>query len=416
MKLRYLLVLALAGTCGLAPVAGAAESLRLPEAVARALASNPTVAAESARLQAVQARGSREALPPPYVVGGEFENFAGSGTLRGADAAETTLRISRVIELGGKRAARETLGQAEAGQQALRVRQAELDIASRTTARFIEVLADQQRLAQARERVAQAERTRREVAAWVQAARNPDTDLRAAELAVAEARLGFEHAEHELASARMALAASWGSATPDFDAVEGELQDLPEVDDFATLAARLPDTPEQRATRLQAETVAARRRVGEASRSPDLNLSLGLRRIEGLDDQGLVMSVSVPLGSRPRADFTLAEADAELAALEARREAGRLESQQLLFGKYQELRHARTEVEALRDAMLPTAEQALADSRRGFEAGRFSFQALAQAQDTLFRLRERAVEAATRYHLLLVEVERLTATAQDATP
>jgi cobalt-zinc-cadmium efflux system outer membrane protein len=58
----------------------------------------------------------------------------------------------------------------------------------------------------------------------------------------------------------------------------------------------------------------------------------------------------------------------------------------------------------------------VAASRRGFEAGRFSFYALAQAQDTLFRLRERGVEAATRYHLLLIEIERLTASAEDSTP
>ena len=401
MKLRYLLVLALAGTCGWVPLGQAAEPLRLPEAVARALAANPVVAVESAQLQAVQARTARDTLPPPYVVGGEFENFAGSGSLRGADSAETTLRISRVIELGGKRAAREALGDAQVGQQAQR---------------FIEVLADQRRLDYARERASQAERTRGEVSAWVRAARNPETDLHAAELAVAEARLEFEHAEHELDSARMTLAASWGASTADFEAVEGDLQALPEVEDFAALAARLPETPEQLANRLEAETVAARRRVGEASRSPDVNLSLGVRRFEGLDDQGLVMSVSVPLGSRSRAAYSLAEADAELAALEARREAHRLESHQLLFEKVQELRHARTETEALRDSMLPTAEKAVAQTRRGFEAGRFSFYSLAQAQDTLFRLRERAVEAATRYHLLLVEVERLTANAQDSTP
>ena len=48
-----------------------------------------------------------------------------------------------------------------------------------------------------------------------------------------------------------------------------------------------------------------------------------------------------------------------------------------------------------------------------FEAGRFSFVALTQAQKTLFELRERRTEATARYHTLLVEVERLTAAAQD---
>ena len=66
--------------------------------------------------------------------------------------------------------------------------------------------------------------------------------------------------------------------------------------------------------------------------------------------------------------------------------------------------------------MVPKAEQALAFTRRGFEAGRFSFLSLSQAQTTLFELRERLVEAYARYHTLLVELDRLTATTQDTLP
>lgn len=182
------------------------------------------------------------------------------------------------------------------------------------------------------------------------------------------------------------------------------------------MAARLPNGIEQRTAMLEAEAIAARRRTAEASAKPDLNLSLGVRRLEGLDDQGLVMSVSVPLGSRPRAAFSISEADAQLAALEARRDAQRIERHQALFGKYQELNHARTEFEILRTRMLPKAEQALSFTRRGFEAGRFSFHQVAQAQGTLFSLRERSIEAAARYHTLLVEVERLAAVAPESAP
>lgn len=416
MNLRCLLLLAVAGICGVVPWGRAAEPLRLEEAVARALASNPSLAAEAAELRAVQARAQREGLSTPFVVGGELENIAGTGALSGVDSAEMTLRIDRVIELGGKRAARQALGNAKVSQQQNLAESARIDIASRTTARFIEVVADQQRLKYAAERVEQAERTRRQVAAWVTAARNPESDLHAAEIAVAEAELDHEHTEHELASARITLAASWGALIPDFGTAVGDLQDLPTVESFETLAARLPMTSEQRASLLEAETIAARRRVAATSAKPDLNISLGVRRLEALSDQGLVMSVSMPLGSKPRAAYSVAEADAQLAALDARRDALRFERHQALFEKYQELNHAHTEVDSLRIRMLPMAEEAMTFTRRGFESGRFSFVSLAQAQTTLFDLRARAVEAAARYHLLLVEIERLTAVATEATP
>jgi outer membrane protein, heavy metal efflux system len=417
VNLRCLLVLALAGACGAVPWSGrAAEPLRLEDAVGRALASHPSLTAEAAQLRAVQARADREGLPTPYTVGGELENVAGNGTLSGIHSAETTLRIGRVLELGGKRAARLALGAAEIDRQRNQADTMRRQVASQTAARFIEVVADQRRLAYARERVQQAERTRREVASWVAAARNPESDLRAAEIAVAEAELEREHAEHELISARMTLAASWGGFEPDFGEALGDIDTLPAAESFEALAARLPATAEQRSSLFEARTIEARRRIAEAAARPDLTVSLGVRRLEASDDQGLVMSVQVPLGSRRRSAFSVTEADAELAALDARRDAQRIERHQELFERYQELGHARLEAETLRKTMIPKAEQAVAFTRRGFEAGNFTFLMLAQAQKTLFELRERSVEAAARYHSLLVEVERLTAGAQDVTP
>lgn len=416
MKLRCLLVLAVAGACGVAPLGRAAEPLRLNDAIARAMASHPTLAAEQAQLRAIEARANRDALPTPYTVGGDFENFVGTGALSGFKSVETTLRIGRVLELGGKREAREALGIAEINQQRNLAETARIEVASTTATRFIEVVADQRRLAFAKERVRQAERTRREVATWVAAARNPESDLRAAEIAVAEAELEREHAEHELQSARVTLASSWGSMEPDFDSALGEFEVLPQVESFESLAAKLPMTPEQRANQLETQTIEARRRVALASAKPDVTVSVGLRRLQALGDQGVVASASMPLGSRKRSGYSVSEADAQLAAVAARRDALRYERHQALFEKYQELGHARLEAETLRKKMIPKAEQAIAFTRRGFAEGRFSFIALAQAQKTLFELRERSTEAVARYHTLLVEVERLTAAAQDTTP
>lgn len=416
MNLRWLMVLALAGTCGVALDGRAAEPLRLEQAVARSLASSPSLAAESADLRAVQLRAEREGLATPYVASGDLENVAGTGAMSGVRAAESTLRLGRVIELGGKRAARQTLGDAEVARQRNIAEAARIDIASRTAARFIEVLADQERLALAREQTGLAGRTRDEVAAWVAAARNPEPDLRAAEIAVAEAELALEHAEHELDSARMTLAASWGSFEADFASVTGNLHELPGLESFDTLAARLPMAPAQRLASLEGEAIGARRRVAETSARPDINLSLGVRRFEALDQHALVMSVSMPLGSKPRARLAMAEADAQLAAVESRRAGQHAEAHQALFEKYQELVHARTEYEALHARMLPKAEQALAFTRRGFAAGRFSFVALAQAQRTLSELRLRSIGTAARYHLFLAEIERLTTLSAEATP
>src|SRR3546814_8536898 len=71
VNLRWLMVLAFAGACGAVPSGHAAEPLRLEEAVARSLESNPILAAEAAEVRAVEARAERAAMPTQFVVGGE---------------------------------------------------------------------------------------------------------------------------------------------------------------------------------------------------------------------------------------------------------------------------------------------------------------------------------------------------------
>src|SRR3546814_3091850 len=105
----------------------------------------------------------------------------------------------------------------------------------------------------------------------------------------------------------MTLAASWGSAEPDFPEVAANLGELPEVESFEVLADRLPETPMQRDALLQADAVAARRRVAVVVARPDLDVSIGVRRFEALGDQGLVMAVDMPLGSRTRSAEHMSE-------------------------------------------------------------------------------------------------------------
>jgi cobalt-zinc-cadmium efflux system outer membrane protein len=270
------------------------------------------------------------------------------------------------------------------------------------------VAADQERLALANEAVMMADGTRSEVARAVSRARNPETDLHAADIALADAELDREHAGHELASARLTLASSWGAFDADFPAVSFALRNLREPEPFETLAAKLPDAVLLRAAMLEEGMLAATVRVAESQARPDLALNLGVRRLEAFADHGLVMSVSMPLGSPGRGRLALAEARAGQSAQAHSRAALQADLHQLLFEKYQELVHARTEIRALDDALLPKARAALALAQRGFDAGRFAFSVLSQAQRTLFDLRRREIDAAARYHALSADIQQIT--------
>jgi cobalt-zinc-cadmium efflux system outer membrane protein len=396
--------------------ASAAEPLTRARAVQLAVERSPEVAADHLEAEAAAARASREGLGSPWIVSADLENFAGSGALTGMDAAESTLRLGRTLELGGKRTARQGLGAADVARRRHETQVSRLRVAALAETRFIEVLADQQRLQLAERHVELAQSARTEVARWVQAARNPETDLFAAELALADAELEREHAEHELASARVTLASTWGSRQPEFESAAGSLAELPEAPSLELLAKRLPESATQRGHVLDAEVAAGRRTLAQANAHPDLTMNLGVRRLEAFDEHGLVLSASVPLGSRSRASLSASEADAQIAATAQRQSASIADTWQAVYEKYQELLHARAEHTALREVMLPKSEQALNLAQRGFDSGRFSFAALTLAQNTSFTLRRRAIDAAARYHSLLVEVERLAAVIPEPTP
>jgi cobalt-zinc-cadmium efflux system outer membrane protein len=406
---RMGLVLALAGIVGGHAPSLSASSLTLEQAVDRALARNPSLQAQAESVRAAERQAEVLGLQPQWTVGGELENVLGTGAVSGIHVAESTLRLSRVIELGGKLAARERVGAAEVARQAQGIGRLQMAIAAQAAERYILVAGHQQRLAILRSHLALAEDNQALLARWIEAGRSSEAEARQAEIAVIGARLQVEDEEHELDAARVSLAALWGEIDPAFDVVSGRLDTLPAVASFAELEARLPASVEQLAFAADANALDAQRELAASAAKPDIAVSVGVRRLETVDDQALVFGVSMPLGSQRRSALGVARVDAELAALAARRQAAEWEARQQLYGLYRELEHARHVVETHQRETLPAAEAALAASKRGFELGRFGFLALNQAQQSLIDLRLSVLAAQQRYHTLLVSIDRLTA-------
>lgn len=386
-----------------------AEPLSLQAAIDRTLSHHPSLGAEAAALQATERQARLDALGPAPTLGAELENVAGTGSLSGVHSAEATLRLGRVFELGGKRAARESRGRAETARQANVLRQKRLDLATLATTRYIALAEAQAEVALAQRQIELARESEAAVRHRVERGVAPEGDASIARIAVVRAELEREHAGHEREAARFALAALWGeTAAPPLEAT-GALLELPALPDHDALAARIAATPEQQAFALEAERLEADRVVARAQARPDLSVSLGVRRLEALDDQGLVLSFALPLGTAHRSSYLVSKLDADLEAVAARRDAASLDARQRLFGQWQELKHARTEYESLSERMIPAAADALDATRRGYDEARYSAVQLLQVQTTLLELEQQRLAAAARYHRLLAEIERATA-------
>jgi outer membrane protein, heavy metal efflux system len=384
--------------------------LTLDAAIGAALQRNPALRSMEFELRAVAERRGQAAQQPTPVMGIELENLAGNGSLRGTRSLETTLALSQVIELGGKRAQRIAVAGFEYDRAAVERSAQQLDVLATVTRRFIDVAETQQQLLLARSVTTLAENTLASIRERVLAARSPVAEQNRATIALGRARLEEQKLMQQLLSAHRQLAALWGSSAPRFGDAQADLFDLPAVADFPALMAQLATQPTFLRFASEARLRDAQWQLTMAEAKSDLQVGAGLRRFEETGDTGVVLSVSMPLPLANRNSGAIREAAIRRDQVEVDRQAALDNAQAALFEFHQSLQQARLEVNTLRTDLIPHAEAALQQMQYGYERGRFSWLELADAQRELLLMQREAIAGAATYHRLLAEIERLTHT------
>lgn len=392
------------------PLSAAADGLTLREALARGLTGSPKLEAFSYSLRASEAERLQAGLRPNPAIGVEFENFAGSGEVSGVRGLETTLMLSQLLELGGKRQKREQAAAMRTGLVEADYDIARLDVLAEVARRFIHAVRDQYLLQVTESAVTLAEQNRAVVKQRVQAARAPRAEQNRAEIELARARIRLEHREHELLSAKRRLAAGWGSDSVDFDRLEADLFDLPATRDLDALLAELRSSPDLHRFLSERRLRESEFELAKARATPNARIGAGIRRLEALDDQALMLNFSMDLPVFDKNQGNIRAARERLEQVSVDEQARYIDAQAILFTTYQELLHARSEADMLRDVVIPQSEQALADFESGYQRGRFSYLELASVRREFIDVQSEAILAAADYHGYLIEIERLSGT------
>jgi len=385
----------------------AAESLSLAEALALALQKNPTLQVHSLGVRMAEARILQAGIKPNPKLSVEFENFLGDGAFSGTKGLETTLQLSQVIDLADSRkrsvetatASRDLVG---ADYEIQRI-----EVFSEVANRFTRAAVDEERLIIARNARELAEKAVEAVRARVKAGKTSSLELNKVLIPLALLKIDEEHAEHELATSRQALAASLGEVKPTFGQISANIMALPSVPEFSSLSARMEDSSVLARYALEARWREAQVRLAQSLRRSGPLLSAGLRRAEASDDVGFVAGVSMPLPVRDQSKGSVREARERRAQVDQLAEVARLEMHATLFAVYQEMVHARTALMLLREEIIPAAQEILALTNQGYRSGRFSLLELLDAQKSLIELRGRVLANAETFHLYVIEIERL---------
>ena len=383
-------------------------TLTLSEAFARVLSDNPELAMYPYDIRAAEARALQAGFRPNPQVSFEIENIAGNGEFSGTDSMETTLALSQVIEMGGKRPLRRDVGQWRRQTIERDYELARLDILSAAASRYLEVAQTQRLLAFARQ-VVDFTRTAENVAQQrFNAGSASRAELSRARTDFMQAKLAVSNLTVRLTNARRRLASLWGETSVDFNNVEAEIFALPPTPEFASIQLQLEQAPQ-----LQRFMTLERLRQAEldlaiARGRQDIEVGAGIKRVEGTGNTGLVFSFSMPLGVFNQNQGNITSARENLTKLDLEEKATRVKVFMELRNAFAQLEQARERVTLLRKQILPEAQQALMLIQEGYGDGRFSYLELVEARRQLLSFETEAVSAATDFHQTLITLETLT--------
>ena len=386
----------------------AAAPLSLDDAFARVADTHPQLRLFDARNDVLRAELERATLGPALVAGAELENAFGTGEASGLGGAEVTLTLASVLERGGKLDARRILANSRIDALAVEREAQRLDLLAAVARRDLDIVAAQQQARLAALDVAQRQGTVAAARERHVAGASPESVVFTAQAALARAELDKARAEERADAARQHLAALWGERAPGFSVVEQDATALPAIAGFDVLEDWLDRTPELAQFVGERRIREARLQLARSEATPDVDWQVGVRRLQESGDFGLVGSISMPLGTRSRAQPGIRAAEAELAALSVEREAKGLALYSTLAEAHGRYRVARIEVRRLGEDVLPRLAKAEAAAAQAYRAGAASYLEWATLQAEHTDARRQQLDAALAAHRALVEIQRLT--------
>jgi len=382
-------------------------ALSLRDALAAALVQSPALAATGYEVRAREAEALQAGLIPNPELGFEIENFGGTGELGGFNTPESTLSLSQLVELGGKRIKRRRVAEFEARAAGWEYEIQRIDVLSKTAADYVRLLAAQRRLRIADESHQLAQRVFDAVGQRVDAGKVSPVDRSKARVELAQADLDRDQAQRAAAGARIRLASNWGSTAPEFESITGDLDQTQSPPTLEYLLARVEHNPDLERWTAQAALRQAEVELALAQRIPNLTVTGGIRYFNDIDELAFVagLSMPVPIFDRNQGGVHAAR----LRALQGGRleDAAKVQIRTAIAEAFQVLDASYAGVVTTRDQILPSAELSFEAADEAFRQGKIGALDLLDAERTLFDARRQLTNSLTTYHLAVIATERL---------
>ncbi len=382
-------------------------NLTLSEALSLALVRNPELAAFSWRVRESEARALQAELLPNPRLEGEIEDFGGSGDFDDFEESESTIALSQLVEFGGKRARRLRVAELGSTLAAWDFESKRLMVLTQTTQAFVDVLASQERLALSQRSLDLAEQVLRSASERVLAGKSSPLEETRARIIVSKSRIAVERARRGLNGARVRLVSSWGSDTPRFDAVEGQLESIEPAPAFENMVMWVSENPDVARWVAEISDRQARIDLAKARAVPDVTVRGGVKLLGGDDDTAFVVGLSFPLPFFDRNQGGIQEAQFSEAKAREEQRAAELRVRTRLFSAFEALQSSHFAATSLQTDVVPAATQVFTSVREAFSEGKLSYLDVLDAERTLFDVRDEYIQALASYHEARAAVEGL---------
>lgn len=393
------------------PLVNPTGVVSLREAVSLALLQNPRLAAFAWEIRALEARMLQAGRRPNPTVDLTSQDF-GAARSPGSDAdqpvqPQATIQLSQVIELGGKRGARQELATRTRDLAGWDYETARIDVLTDVSRAFTRLLAAQDAVALSDQAIRLATDVLQSVIARVEAGVVSPIEETRAGLAVANARADAARVHRVLDASRTQLALLWGAPAA-FTSAAGDLRAAPPpLPGIGELSAMLQQNPEQARWAAEIAQREAALALERSKRVVDVAVSAGYRRYTTVDSNAFVVGVSLPLPLFNRNAGSIEEARIRLAQGHEQRRAAETQVAAALADAYAALAAAHDEITIVRASVLPAAQQTFDAISEGYRLGRFGFLDVLEAQRTVIGAGSQHLQALSNYHQAVVNMERL---------
>ena len=381
--------------------------ITLKKAVALALVNNPQLEAFSFEQRAREARALQSDLMPNPQLEILVEDAAGSGNFNGFNQSQTTIQLSQLVELGGKRAARlraNTLSKKLADWDYETKR---MEVLTQVAKAYADVLKAQQQVSLTEDLVHLGEQFLKAVGERVKAGKIALLEKTKSEISLSSMQIELKKAKRELKVARSNLSVTWGSPQLQYESALGDLFEISMIPALESLMERLINNPDLARWTTETDQRQAVLDSELSKRIPDVTLQGGFRHVEATDDNALVFGISIPLQLFDQNQGAIEEARHKLGKVRAEKRAMEVTIKKNLLETYNTLVFFHSQVISIKAQILPGAQKAFDGVNEGYRLGKFGYLDVLDSQKTFFQAKRQYLDSLANYHIAVADVERL---------